>query len=393
MRLLTAFLLAALPVLAAPALADDPYRLGEGDVLRLLAPAADDLAGTYRLGSEGRMALPVGEAVSLGGLTVDEATAAVAAAMARRMTDPNVALEIAERRPFFITGDVDRPGAYPHLPDLTVGMAIALAGGTFRRQTDNLQSEITEIRAIEEYANAATDLAAARIRAARLDAALDGGDGFTPPERPEGLDPAEFARLVERERAVAETQAESQRERTTLLTQRIGELDVQIALMEANVAATEERLARLDESAERQQELADRGLLAASRQEDLDLRRSQAQSELLQIKVMLGDAREDRLDLQLEVEESPRARRAAYLGEAGEAQMRIVRATLALRAASRLLDVSGGSLTTGGGTGGLSVTIRRDGSDLAPADPTDAPVRPGDLVTVRREASLLWSGQ
>ena len=43
--------------------------------------------------------------------------------------EPSVAVEIEAYRPFFILGEVQAPGQYPYVPNMTVESAIAIAGG------------------------------------------------------------------------------------------------------------------------------------------------------------------------------------------------------------------------------------------------------------------------
>jgi polysaccharide export outer membrane protein len=43
--------------------------------------------------------------------------------------EPNVSAEIMNYRPFFILGEVSKPGSYPYSSNLTVMNAVATAGG------------------------------------------------------------------------------------------------------------------------------------------------------------------------------------------------------------------------------------------------------------------------
>jgi len=55
------------------------------------------------------------------------------------LINPSVSVTITEYRPFFIDGEVKRPGGYPYQPGLTVNKAAALAGGyTDRASKDNV---------------------------------------------------------------------------------------------------------------------------------------------------------------------------------------------------------------------------------------------------------------
>src|SRR5262249_27372204 len=43
--------------------------------------------------------------------------------------EPSVAVEIEAYRPFFILGEVQAPGQYPYVPNMTAESAVAIAGG------------------------------------------------------------------------------------------------------------------------------------------------------------------------------------------------------------------------------------------------------------------------
>jgi polysaccharide export outer membrane protein len=46
---------------------------------------------------------------------------------------PSVSVEISAYRPFFVLGEVTKPGPYPYQPDMSVVTAVAVAGGyTYR---------------------------------------------------------------------------------------------------------------------------------------------------------------------------------------------------------------------------------------------------------------------
>ena len=45
------------------------------------------------------------------------------------MKEPQVTVDIAQNRPFFILGEVAAPGQYPYVPNMSVESAVAIAGG------------------------------------------------------------------------------------------------------------------------------------------------------------------------------------------------------------------------------------------------------------------------
>jgi polysaccharide export outer membrane protein len=56
------------------------------------------------------------------------------------MKDPHVSLQVSTYRPFFIVGEVMKPGSYTYVNGMTVINAVALAGGyTYRADKDDIK--------------------------------------------------------------------------------------------------------------------------------------------------------------------------------------------------------------------------------------------------------------
>lgn len=109
------------------------YRLGPGDQLRITVFNEQDLSGQYQVGSQGMISYPLIGDVHAAGLTIPEFTVALQTALQEYIRAPNVSVEVANYRPFFILGEVQRPGTYPYSANLTVYNAVATAGGfTYR---------------------------------------------------------------------------------------------------------------------------------------------------------------------------------------------------------------------------------------------------------------------
>jgi protein involved in polysaccharide export with SLBB domain len=140
-RLILTALIGAAAVLAgcataspAPAQAlDSEYVLGPGDQLRVTVFGEADLTGQFVVGSQGTIAYPLVGEVEAAGATVAQFTDRLRTALEVYVRAPNVAVEVANYRPFFILGEVQRPGTYPYSANLTVQNAVATAGGfTYR---------------------------------------------------------------------------------------------------------------------------------------------------------------------------------------------------------------------------------------------------------------------
>ena len=69
--------------------------------------------------------------IRLKGLTTGELEQKITSGLlaADYLKNPKVTVGIDEYRPFFINGEVSRPGGYPYVPGLTVLKAVSLAGG------------------------------------------------------------------------------------------------------------------------------------------------------------------------------------------------------------------------------------------------------------------------
>lgn len=109
------------------------YRLGPGDQVRVTVFNEPELTGPYTVGAQGTIAYPLVGTINAGGSTVPEFTAALQTALATYVRNPSVSVEVTNYRPFFILGEVQRPGTYPYSASLTVPNAVATAGGfTYR---------------------------------------------------------------------------------------------------------------------------------------------------------------------------------------------------------------------------------------------------------------------
>jgi len=109
------------------------YKLGPGDQLRITVFGEAELTGLYQVGSQGTIAYPLVGDVQAAGLTVFEFTESLQVALREYVRQPNVSVEVSNYRPFFILGEVQRPGTYPYSASLTVLNAVATAGGfTYR---------------------------------------------------------------------------------------------------------------------------------------------------------------------------------------------------------------------------------------------------------------------
>jgi len=122
----------------APSSASQHYRLGTGDKLRVTVYGENDLSGEFLVDGTGHVQLPLVGQVAAAGLTIHEFVNEVTVALENGyLKDPKVSIEVLNYRPFYIMGEVNKPGEYPYESGLNVLVAVALAGGYTYRANDS----------------------------------------------------------------------------------------------------------------------------------------------------------------------------------------------------------------------------------------------------------------
>jgi len=117
---------------------DEGYQLGAGDKVRVAVFGEDDLGGEYDVDGGGFVRLPLIGTLKAGGLTVRDFEEEIKAKLDDGfMKDAKVSVAVTSYRPFYIIGEVNKPGQYPYVNDMSVLNAIALAGGYTYRANDS----------------------------------------------------------------------------------------------------------------------------------------------------------------------------------------------------------------------------------------------------------------
>jgi len=113
-------------------------RLQAGDKIHVTVYGEKDLTGDYQVNSGGYVALPLAGSVKALGLTPPELERALEKQFTK-LRDPRVTVEVISSRPFYVMGEVQKPGEYPYRAGLNVLSAIAIAGGaTYRASTSEV---------------------------------------------------------------------------------------------------------------------------------------------------------------------------------------------------------------------------------------------------------------
>jgi polysaccharide export outer membrane protein len=121
----------------------EPYQLDAGDQVRVIVFGQDDLSNTYVVDQAGNIAMPLIGNVPARGHTTDAIEQTIAARLrAGYLRHPDVTVEVAKYRPFFVLGEVGTAGQFPFVPGMTVQQAVAIAGG-FSARADMTSVQVT----------------------------------------------------------------------------------------------------------------------------------------------------------------------------------------------------------------------------------------------------------
>jgi protein involved in polysaccharide export with SLBB domain len=133
-----------LPACQDVATAVDGYTLGPGDRMRITVFRHPDLSGEFAIDGRGSLALPLGGSIDAVGLTTRELEQTIGQRLASEgyLVQPQVSIEVLTFRPFYILGEVARPGEYEYKDGMIVTTAAALAGGFgYRANQDRIWIE------------------------------------------------------------------------------------------------------------------------------------------------------------------------------------------------------------------------------------------------------------
>ena len=110
------------------------YTLGAGDLISISVYDEEDLSLEVRIGLSGQISYPLLGDVAVSGLSPKQLEDKLVAGLkGPYLVDPSVTVSIQEYRPFYVIGEVKKPGGYPFHPGLTVDKAISISGGFTER--------------------------------------------------------------------------------------------------------------------------------------------------------------------------------------------------------------------------------------------------------------------
>ena len=107
------------------------YRLAVGDSFEVKYRYTPEYDQTVAVQPDGHVSLLLLGNIAVGGLTVDEVRARITAEAAKRLREPEVAIDLKdfEKPHFTVVGEVEKPGRYELRGRMTAVDGLAIAGG------------------------------------------------------------------------------------------------------------------------------------------------------------------------------------------------------------------------------------------------------------------------
>lgn len=294
-----------LVMLAAPlasARAED-YRLDVMDKLRIRVAewrtaegAVRDwstVSGDYTVGASGTVSLPfLGELLASG-----KTTAEVAEEVGTKMQllfglrdRPSASVELAQYRPIYLAGEVQKPGEYPYAPNMTVLKALSLGGGLRRGETGQRFAR-DFIRAEGDSSVLIAERNRLLVRRARLQAEIADRAEIALPH--ELKDVPEASELLASETALMQSRDKRLKLQLTALADLKTLLRSEIESL-AKKSETQSRQLKLVESdREKVYNLTEKGLTVSSRRLAIEQQVADLQAGLLDIDTASLKARQD----------------------------------------------------------------------------------------------------
>lgn len=243
------------------------------------------LNDTFTVGADGTLFLPFVGQIRAEGTAPGDLARAIGDRLMQHMglgRQPDVAVEIAQYRPFYIVGNVKQPGEFPYRPGLTVLQSLGIAGGLPIREDDVSRLEREVISSQGDVGLLALSNVSLLARKARLQSELAGGDDITfPAELTDRASNQTIALAMDQERKIfairkdsLSTQLRSLRELKDFLQQELVSLEQQLTFHDKQIELIQKELAGVSN-------LVQKGLAVAPRELSLEGTVAQMQSDRL----------------------------------------------------------------------------------------------------------------
>ena len=376
---------------AARAQEAERYRLGVQDRLRVHVHEWPILTGEFLVGANGSLVLPLLGGVPATGLEPSDLAAEIGNRL-REKADlskaPDTTVDIAQYRPFYILGGVERPGEYHYRPGMLIVNAVAIAGGVYRPpRTSDWTFERDVITGRGDMRLAAVRQHEFKARELRLKAEAEEREAF--PSLPPDLSPG-VLKFIEEERVLFTARLERHRNQYVALGETIMLVDGEIKSLQGQVAATRKQQESVAKELEDTRGLVARALVPAPRVLPIERTLAQIEREQKEIDTAIMRARQQINAIKIQRETLKDERRSTALTELQALEAQRKELDERVETAARLIAGSNTMLSnpqeaTDTEAAPMFIIIRHQNSIARELSATETTVlQPGDIVKVFR---------
>ena len=382
----------SLPVMA------EEYKLGAQDKLTIRVVEWQTVEGTFRewsalsgeyvVGAAGNISIPfIGEMEAAGKTTAEIAEGIGSTLQAKfGLSDkPEAAVELAEYRPFYVSGDVENPGQYPYAPGLTVIKAVSIAGGL--RKSSGMRAERDFIDAKGTFDVLADERLRLLVKRARLQAEAEEASEIALPE--ELADEPKLEAALADEKAIMAARQGRLKRRLEALDSLEGLLEGEIKSLEQKAVTQRRQVDLAKKELKGIGSLAEEGLVVNTRIlntertiADLEGTLLDLETEILRAKQDISKASQDAIDLQSAMD-------AEIAIERQQVEAKLTEANLKMQMEHGLmteaLSVAPVAALSADGAAEVEFALVRtvDGKATEIAAEEQTPVAPGDVIKIR----------
>ncbi len=251
------------------------------------------ISGDYTVGSSGAVSLPFIGDMPADGKTTTEIADAIGIELQKQFglrDRPSASVELSQYRPVYLSGDVQNPGEYPYVPNLTVIKAVSLGGG-LRRADAGQRFARDFISAQGDEAVYMAERGRLVMRRARLQAELAGKDQIDMPQEMRQLPQA--ADLLASEAALMQSRQKRLKLQLQALDDLKGLLQAEVEALSKKTDTQSRQLVLAKEDRDKVEDLAEKGLALSARKLTAEQRAADLEAALLDIDTASLKAKQD----------------------------------------------------------------------------------------------------
>ena len=365
------------------------YRIVGQEKVRIKVHEWPALSDELSVGESGVFTLPIVGTLEAAGRTAGEIAQEISTRLQERAQlkePPFASVEVSHFPPFYILGDVQRPGEYHYRPGLTVVAALSMAGGAYRIPESSLLRDAITGRG--SLANLESQRRELLVRQARLTAELSGSDRLELDPVTQGSAGALVAAAIEQERSIMQGIRRSLNNQVVALQKENDIRREEIRFLKARMDSSIKQLKSVQKEIAVLSTLSERGLTLAPRQASLDRLAAQIEGDQRAIDTLIAQAQAVIIQ-----NEAASAKLADERSREASHELRLVTAQLEqihaqLTGQRTLLSVAGALGVEEGAQRGWGLTYRMarissDGVRETIVRDNDS-IQPGDVIKVER---------